>query len=188
MREYWNIAWIKQACHGQGTVREIPVFLRVREKSGNFFASQWIFQSVIKVREFRLWSLSMHIFHHLVNDIWTRIKSWIIFLFNNHSPKDFFLNFICFHVLHNIWHKISTIFMKTFSCADLPARPLCWIIYWWIMCFLCGFLYIAKNHHRVYIATMTGICVDSQGKVRDFFYGNPVMTCWYFFMKTTELW
>ena len=32
-----------QGCHGQGKVREIPVFLRVRERSGNFVASQGIF-------------------------------------------------------------------------------------------------------------------------------------------------
>ena len=38
------------------------------------------------------------------------------------------------------------------------------------------FEYIEKNHHRVYIATMTGICVGSQGKVRDFFTANPVVT------------
>ena len=31
-----------QGCPGQGKVREIPVFLRVREKSGNFVASQEI--------------------------------------------------------------------------------------------------------------------------------------------------
>ena len=58
----------------------------------------------------------------------------------------FFMNFICFHVLHNIRHKISTIFMmlKMFSCADLFSRLLCWSIYWWIMWFPCGFEYITK--------------------------------------------
>ena len=44
------------------------------------------------------------------------------------------------------------------------------------MWFLCGFEYIAKNHHRAYIATMTGICVGSQGNVREFFSTNPVAT------------
>ena len=42
---------LEQGCHGQGKVREIPVFLRVREKSGNFVASQGILQFAIKVRE-----------------------------------------------------------------------------------------------------------------------------------------
>ena len=149
--------------------------------------------------------------------------------FKYHSPDDFFLNFICFHVLHNrasvscrrpthpsaryrsasagilpliiffdwpftflrlvqplemslqplakilvealhnVRHKIWTVFMmlKTFSCADLFSRPLFWSIYWWIMWFLCGFEYIAKNHHWVYIATVTGICVGNQGNVRE---------------------
>ena len=87
-------------------------------KSGNFVIC---YQSQGKVREFHLWCLSMYIFHHLENDIWTRRKSWIRFSFKYHLPNDFFLNFICFHVLHNVRHKISTIFMmlKMFSCADL---------------------------------------------------------------------
>ena len=88
----------------------------------------------------------MHIFHRLANDIWIRTKSWIRFSIKYHLPNDFFLNFICFHVLHNLRRKIWTIFMllKMFSCADLFSRPLCWSIYWGIMWFLCGFDYIAK--------------------------------------------
>ena len=35
------------------------------------------------------------------------------------------------------------------------------------MRFLCGFGHIEKNHLRVYIATVTGICVGSQGNVRE---------------------
>ena len=75
----------------------------------------------------------------------------------------------CFHVLHNVRHKIWTIFMmlKTFSFADLFPRQQCWSIYWWISWFLSGFEYIAKNHHRLYITTMTEICVGSQGNVRE---------------------
>ena len=61
----------------------------------------------------------------------------------------FFVNFISFHVLHDVWHNILAIFMilKAFSCADLFSRPLCWMIWWWML-FLCGFEYIAKDHHR----------------------------------------
>ena len=121
----------------QGKVREFCC------KSGNCVIC---YQNQGKVREFHLWSLSMYIFHCLLNDIWTRTKSQIMFSFACHSPNDFFLNFICFHVLHNIRHKMSTIIvmLKTFSCADLFSRPLCWSIYWWIMWFLCGLGYIAK--------------------------------------------
>ena len=118
----------------------------------------------------------MHIFHRLANDIWTRTKSWIMSSFKDHSPNEFFLNSICFHVFHNVWFKISTIFMmlETFSWADLFSRLLCWSMYWLIMWFLCDFEYIAKNRHRVYIAAVTGIYVGSQGKVREFFSANPV--------------
>ena len=52
--------YILQGCHVQGKVREIPVNLRIREfcwKSGNF-----VICCQGKVREFHLWSLSMHIF------------------------------------------------------------------------------------------------------------------------------
>ena len=34
----------------------------------------------------------------LVNDIWTRTKFWIMSWLKYHSPNDFFLNFIYFHV------------------------------------------------------------------------------------------
>ena len=44
----------------------------------------------------------MHIFHGLVNDIWTRTKSWIMSSSKYHSLKDFFLNLICFHDLHEV--------------------------------------------------------------------------------------
>ena len=41
-------------------------------------------------------------------------------------------------------------------------------------------IYFKKNHHMVYIATGTGICVGSQGNVREksgnFFPANPVET------------
>ena len=36
--------------------------------------------------------------------------------------------------------------------------------------------YVANNHHRVCIVTVTGICVGSQGKVREFFFAKPVAT------------
>ena len=117
--------------------------------------------------------------HRLANEFWTRAKSWIMSSFKYHTPNDFFLSFICFHVLHAVRHRIYTIFMllKTVSCAGLISGPLCWSIYWWIMWFRCGFEFIAKNHHRVYIATVTGICVGNQGNVREksgiFFLPNP---------------
>ena len=103
--------------------------------------------------------------------------------FKYHSLNNFFLNFICFHGLHYV--KISIIFMmlKTLSCADLFSRPLCWSIYWWIMWFLCGFEYIAKNHHRVYCNSDWNLCWHSrkcQGKVREFFPGNPEVVSVYY--------
>ena len=87
--------------------------------------------------------------------------------FKYHSPNDFVVNFICFHVLHNVQHKMSTIFMmlKTFSCADLFSISL----------LLCGIEYIAKNHCRVYIAIVTGICSGSQGNFFCQTRGNPVL-------------
>ena len=94
----------------------------------------------------------------------------------------FFLNFICFHVLHNARHKISTIFMmlKMFSCADLFFKSTMLkhllmnnVISLWFWIYY-------KNHHRVYTATVTGICVCSQGSVREksgiFFSANRVAT------------
>ena len=180
-----------QGCHGQGKVREIPVFLRVREKSGNFVIC---YQSQGKVREFRLWCLLMHIFHHLANDIWTKTKSWIRFTFKYHLPNDVFQNFISFHVLHNGRHKISTIFkmLKMFSCADLFSRPLHWSIYWWMMWFFLWFWIYSKNHHRVHIATVTGICVWSQGNVREksgnFFLPTPWQPCFIYLKYTPGNW
>ena len=84
--------------------------------------------------------------------------------------------------MHNVRCKILTIFMifKMFSGADLFSRPLCWSNYWWIIFFLFGFEYIEKYLHMVYIATVTGICVGSQGNVRkksgNFFSAKPVAT------------
>ena len=95
--------------------------------------------------------------------------------------------FYLFSCLYNVRHKISTYLMmlKTFSYADLFSRPLCWSIYWWMMWFLCGFGYIAKKHHRVYITTVTGISVGSQGKVREFFLPTrwqPWIMQWHFLL------
>ena len=144
-------------------------------KSGNFATC---YQSQGKVREFHLWSLPMHIFHRLANDIWTRTKSWIMSSFKYHSSNYYCSILYLFSCLHNVRHKISTICMmlKTFSCADLFSRPLCWSIYWWIKCDFYVVLNILQNHHGVYITTVTGICVGSQGKVREFFSANPVAT------------
>ena len=101
----------------------------------------------------------------------------------------FFLNFICFHVLHNVRHKIATIFMmlKTFSCADLFSRLLCWSIYWWMMWFLCGFEYIAKNHHRIYRDSDWNLCWMS-GKSQIFFCqpcGNPAFVLCAFYLESS---
>ena len=112
---------------------------------------------------------------------WDKILNYVLIQIS--FAKWFFLNFICFHVLHNVRHKVSTIFMmlKTFSCADLFSRPLCWSIYWRIMWLLCGLECIAKNHHGVCIATVTGICVGSQGNVREksgnVFLATPWQPC-----------
>ena len=71
---------------------------------------------------------------------------------------------------------------KRSLCADPFSRPQFWNIYWWIMWFLCGFEYIAKDHHRVYITTVTGIYVGNQGFVREksgnFFLPTPWQPCW----------
>ena len=87
----------------------------VREKSGNFksFSEAGKSQGIsLQVREFcNLLSKSgnskgiscvvhlMHNFHRLVNDIWTRTKSWTMSSFKYHSPNDFFSKlylFSCF--------------------------------------------------------------------------------------------
>ena len=158
--------------------------------------------------------------------------------FKYHLPNYFFsLNFICFHVLHNVWRKKSEIFMmaKTFSCNDLFSRlwwsirarlfsksSLAWLqefwnssiclydikkknmskttcptgsftcpgpsgsgkrqalsIYWWVMWFRCGFEYVAKNHHSVYIYIYTyrdsdwNLCWQSG----NFFMPTPWQPC-----------
>ena len=108
----------------QGNVWEICC------KSGNFVIC---YQSQGKVGGFRLWSIWMHTFHYVPISLCPH--SNII------CEMTFFLNFIHFHVLRNVSHKISTIFMmlKTVSCADLFSMPLCQNIYWWILWFLCAF-------------------------------------------------
>ena len=128
------LTWLPRSGKSQGNSslsQRQGILLQVREfccKSGNFVIC---YKSQGKVRKFHLCCLSTHIFHHLANYIWTRTKSWIRFSLKNHLPNDFFQNFISFHVLHNVRHKISTIFkmLKMFSCADLFSRPLCWSIY-----------------------------------------------------------
>ena len=63
-----------------------------------------------KVREFHLWSPSMQSFHHLANDIWARTKCLINYiLFRISCAKLFFLNLICFYVLHNGRHMKACI-------------------------------------------------------------------------------
>ena len=115
----------------------------------------------------------------------TRTEFQIMSSFKYHSPNHFFLNFIYHDVLHDVQHKILTILipLKTFSCVDLFSRPLCWSIYWWIMWLLCVFEYIAKNHNRVYITTVTGIHICSQGNVREksgiFLLPTPWQPCLY---------
>ena len=42
--------------------------------------------------------------------------------------------------------------------------------------FYVGLNIFQKNHHMVYITTMTRICVGSQGNVRESYSGNPVAT------------
>ena len=117
--------------------------------------------------------------------------------FTYHSLNDFFLNFICFHVLHWIRHKMSTIFvmLKMFSCADLFSRLLCWSIYWWIMWFLCGFGYIAKITtgwiSRQWLEFVSAVR-EMSGKSQGTFFcqpcGNPDITgpLWWGF--TTHRW
>ena len=80
----------------------------------------------------------------------------------------FFLNFIYFYILHNVWYKISTIFvmLKMFSCADefsshhveasVDAKLDFYVV-----------LNILQKITMVCIATVTGICAGSQGNVRE---------------------
>ena len=86
-------------------------------QSGKSQGNSSLSQCQGKVREFCLWSLSMHIFHCLANDIWTRTKSSIMSSFNYHSPKYFF------------WTLFVSLFCLMFgtrywqcSCADLSDR------------------------------------------------------------------
>ena len=95
--------------------------------SGNVVGGQGTYlicyQNQGKVREFRMWSISMHICHHLANNIWTGTKSPFISSFKYHSPNDFFLNFIRFHVRHNILLKDIDNF------HDFENILLCWPIF-----------------------------------------------------------
>ena len=160
-----------------GKVREIPVFLRVREKSGNFVASQEILQFVTKVRE----KSGNFVYRCILFIVW-----WMIFELGQnlkscpHSiiirQKIFFLNLICFHVLHNIWHKTSKVSMrlKMFSCADLFSRPLMLkhllmnnVISMWF------WIYCKKLPRGMYRDNDWNLCWHSgkcKGKVRDFFF------------------
>ena len=101
--------------------------------------------------------------------------------FKYHSSNNFCSKFYLFSCLHNVRHEISTIFMmlKTFSCADLLSRPLCWSIYWWIMWFLCGFEYIAKITtgyiSRQWLEFVLAVR-EMSGKSQGFFFYQPVAT------------
>ena len=72
---------ISSLSQSQGKVREFCC------KLGNCVIC---YQSQERVREFRLWSPSMHIFHCLANDICTRTNFSIMSSFKYHSPNDFF--------------------------------------------------------------------------------------------------
>ena len=130
-----------------------------------------------KIRKFRLWShrCIFFIVWRMRYELGQNLRDYILIQIS-FAKWFFFLIFICFHVLHNVRHKMSTIFMmlKTFFCTSLFSRPLCWRIYWWIMWFLCGFKYITKNHLSDW-----NLCWQlrkNQGNVREYFYGNPVVT------------
>ena len=100
----------------------------------------------------------MHIFH------------WMRFSFKYHLPNDFFVN-LCsaqdinnFHDVENVllsWPIFKTIMLKHLLIKN--------VISLW-------FLIYRKNYYSVYIATVTGICVCSHGKVREFFSANSVAT------------
>ena len=96
----------------EGISLQVREFCNLLSKSGN---NQGI----------RVWSIWMHDFHRLMNDIWTRTKSWIMSSFKYHPPNEFFSK-LCFHVLHNVQHKIHVstilIILKMFSCADLSSN------------------------------------------------------------------
>ena len=96
----------------EGISLQVREFCNLLSKSGN---NQGI----------RVWSIWMHDFHRLMNDIWTRTKSWIMSSFKYHPPNEFFSK-LCFHVLHNVRHKIHVstilIILKMFSCADLSSN------------------------------------------------------------------
>ena len=48
----YNFQYKNRVSTGQGKVREIPDWAKVREKSGNFSTGQRIIQLKVKVREF----------------------------------------------------------------------------------------------------------------------------------------
>ena len=159
----------------QGKVREFCC------KSGNFVIC---YQSQGKVREFNLWSLSMLIFHCFVNDIWTRTKSWITSSFKCHSAKIFSEPY-----LFSCFVLCSAQDIDNFH--DDKNVLLCWPIFRTTMLkhllmHNCDFYVVlnmfAKNHHSVYIITVTGICVGSQGNVREksgnFFLPTPWQPWW----------
>ena len=87
-------------------------------------------------------------------------------------------------------HQQFSLSWKCSLLLTLFSRPLFWSIYWWMIWFIFGFEYIAKNQHMINIVTVTGICVGSQGKVREIFFcqthGNPSAVLLTFFWTLSE--
>ena len=135
----------QQGCYVQGIVTEIPVFLRVREKSGNFVASQGILKFAIKVPEksgnFVCGPYRRIFFRQILKSCpHSNVIHQLIFLF-----KLYLMFYIMFGTRY--WQ-----FSLCWKCADLFSRPLCWSIYWWIMWYLCGFDYILQKFTTGYIS------------------------------------
>ena len=155
----------------QGTVREFCC------KLGDFVIFN---QSQGKIWEFRLWSLSINIYHCLVHGIWTRTKPKLfgIFFSKLHLFSWFGTTYWTFSwcLKHSLVH---TYFQDHFIEASIDE-----LCSFYVVLFI---MYIATSHHRVYIATVTGSCVGSQGKLGNFFFcrphGNPdyvrnIFVCW----------
>ena len=124
----------RQGCHGQGKVVEIPVLLRVREKSGNYVAIEGILQLARKVKgksgNFVCGSFRQLFLYRLANDIWNRAKLNIshdqdmtIYVYFKRNVLCFLLQYMPFHQRKPFYSPVRFTWwrhqMETFSA--LPA-------------------------------------------------------------------
>ena len=123
-----------------------------------------------------------------LNLIWVRLLDRAQLSIPSDLPC--FLNFIWVDVLHNVRHKILTIFMmlKMFSCADLFSRPLCWRIYWLIMWFFVVLKISQKSPQGIFRDSDWKLCLQS-GKSQGFFFQpTPWQPCICIIITAHNLW